>query len=126
MFELSKVARRHKDRDITVQRIPGRGRGVIACRSFRCGDLVHVAPVIVVPEDQITGVLDHYVFQWNDGHCALALGLASLMNHSKHPNTNITLRYRKQEIAFWARKPIQVGEECCHHYGYLPNNYDGR
>jgi hypothetical protein len=112
--------------DLKVRAISGRGRGVIATREFRKGELIHVAPVILLAEYEIGATLNRYVFEWDGKHYALALGLASLFNHSKDANMVITLRPAKKEIAFWARKPvIPAASELTHDYSYLPDGYDG-
>jgi hypothetical protein len=111
--------------DLKVRNIPGRGRGVIATRAFKKGEAVCVCPVIVLPNRDVGGLLDNYVFQWSDGYCAVALGLGSLINHSAFPNVIITTRIAKQEIVFWARKTILAATEIVHDYDYIPTGYDG-
>ena len=74
--------------------VEGKGRAVFARRSFRKGEVVEVAPVLVVPARQTEAILEfeiiyeHYYSGWgHDGNeGAIALGYASLYNHAYHPN----------------------------------------
>ena len=112
--------------NLKVREIAGRGRGVVATKEFKKGELVHVSPIILLAEYEVGDTLDRYVFQWDDKHYALALGVGSLFNHSAAPNMIITLRSSKKEIAFWANKQIQAASELTHSYDYTPDGYDGK
>jgi SET domain-containing protein len=110
--------------DLKVRNISGKGRGVIATREFKKGELIHVSPVILLREDEVSDTLDQYVFQFGDRY-AVALGLGSLLNHSANPNAVITTRISRKEIAFWACRSILAGDEVVHSYGYNPIGYTG-
>jgi uncharacterized protein len=68
------------------------GLGVFAAKEFRAGDLVHLAPVILMDDLHVEMLEDTplrgYVYGWEgpDGHAAFAFGVGSLINHSGQPN----------------------------------------
>jgi len=97
----------------------GRGRGVFATRAFACGELVEVAPVLVLPAKQqgsVDGtVLDSYVFGWGDS-LAIAFGYGSLYNHSWAPNLEYQKRIADALIEFVAIRDIAPGEELFTNY----------
>lgn len=69
------------------------GRGVFATRTIRRDEVVHVAPVLLLSDQEYEHlaetVLVDYVFEWHEGGVALALGVGGLFNHAADPN----LRY---------------------------------
>lgn len=96
-----------------------KGRGVFATRTIAQGEVVELAPVIVIAPDEQRlvhkTVLNDYVFGWGDT-IAVALGYASLYNHSWDAN----LAYRKlldeELVEFVARRDIGAGEELTTNY----------
>lgn len=88
-------------------------------RPIAAGEVVEIAPVIVVPGDERKLVhhtlLNDYVFGWGDT-IAVALGYGSIYNHSWQAN----LAYRKcldeQLLEFVALRDITVGEELTTNY----------
>lgn len=108
---------------------PGKGRGVIAMRAFEVGDVIEIAPVLVVqvsdPLDQTE--LAHYVYNWPTGEnaVAVAFGCGSLYNHSYEPNA----RYDKcpddggfGTIRYICIRPIAVGDEIVINYNGDPDD----
>lgn len=92
------------------------GRGVFALEPIRAGDVVEVAPVMVVAAAEIealnrTSLRDHWYGWGEDGDAAVGLGHASLYNHSDDP----TLEYAAHEVidalVMTARRDIWPGEE---------------
>lgn len=111
---------------IEVKQVPGKGRGIFAKRAFKKGDLIESAPVIVLseheePED--THVLYHYTFAWGKGS-AIALGYASLYNHSYTPNAHYFLNHSNKTVDIFALHDIEEGEEIMHNYNGDPNCKD--
>lgn len=101
--------------------IPGKGRGVVAARRLKAGELVELAPVIVVPAkdyDAVSStVLDGYVYDWGrDGELAVALGQGSLYNHSFQPNVVYEKRLSDRLIEYRALRDVEPGEELCINY----------
>lgn len=109
---------------LRVARLAGKGRGVLAGRPFDEGEVVDAAHVVVVPAAQWEHLqrtaMRHYCFIWDDdtGSVAVALGRASLFNHSYTPNVLSEKRLRDRLIVFTALRAIDAGEE-------LTLNYNG-
>lgn len=102
------------------------GRGVYASRDFKRGDIVEKAHVIIVPDAEVTydGVLSHYMYQWDEQNSAVALGNASLYNHSYEPNLDFDFLHRKARIQFTALRDIKEGEELTINYNGEPDCQD--
>ncbi len=77
---------------LRVRPSPKHGLGVFAARDIPAGVVVHVAPVIVVDDDDVQTIdttgLHGFVYGWEvDGDlAAFALGVGSLINHAPDPN----------------------------------------
>lgn len=104
---------------VVVRESPGKGRGVFATRAFERGEVVEVAPVIIVPADEHPAlddtVLSNYVFAWGDA-VAVALGWGSLYNHAWEPNLEYRKRFAEHVIEFVAIRDIAAGEELTTNY----------
>lgn len=102
----------------------GKGRGIFALRIIVGGETIEEAPVVVVPETEVTHldatVLGDYYFLWGDDEkqAALLLGWCSLCNHSYEPNARFVLHPERQTIEFAALRDIIAGEE-------ITTNYNG-
>src|SRR5438552_285271 len=110
---------------IEVQDFPGKGRGVVAQRTFYAGEIIERPPVIVIPADEAPLIRDtrlaHYYFEWGDDckQAAIALGYGSLYNHSYAPNARYEFREEDDCLEFIALKEIQPGEEITINYNNL-------
>ncbi|MEA5551167.1 SET domain-containing protein [Anabaena cylindrica UHCC 0172] len=100
-----------------------KGRGIFAQKSFAKGEVIEKAAVIVIPKQQVKlivkTVLLNYYFGWHGESGAIALGFASLFNHSYHPNALYIKNFSKNVIEFIAHKDIRAGEE-------ITVNYNGQ
>ncbi|HVF14973.1 MAG TPA: SET domain-containing protein-lysine N-methyltransferase [Acidimicrobiales bacterium] len=111
--------------DLVVGPVPGKGRGVVAGRSFRRYELVASASVVVLSASDWAAiedtVLGQYCFRWGEdgSERAVALSTASFFNHSFDPNTCPKLLLDELRINFLAMRDIDDGEE-------LTFNYNGR
>lgn len=80
---------------LDVRPSPISGRGVFTSRALPAGEVVHVAPVLLLSEHDhdrlVDTALDGYVYDWHDGGIALALGLGSVFNHAHGPNCTYEL-----------------------------------
>lgn len=117
---------------ITVQRIENKERGVTASLNIKKGTTIEVAPVSVVPANQIakiskTTIFRYYFVRPIEYHSArttetntikqvngyLVFGLASLCNHKNEPNAHVN--WVEDAIGWWshliAKKDINAGEE---------------
>ena len=101
-----------------------RGRGVVALRQFREGEVVEACPAVLLPEKEVSGVMRDYVFDARQkDKLLLLLGYGMLYNHSARPN----LFHRtagRLTIEFVALRDIDKGEELTHDYG--PEYWEGR
>jgi uncharacterized protein len=109
---------------LRIVRVPGKGRGVRACRTFARGEVIDSPPVVVLSarEWQLVEqtVLGKFAFGWDDakGSVAIALGAGSFLNHSYAPNVASDKDVRGRRIVFSAVRDIARGEE-------LTINYNG-
>jgi hypothetical protein len=94
-------------------------RGLIATEVIAAGKVIERCPAIVylknTPIIEQT-IFDHYVFDWDETHEALALGYGSLCNHSYQPNVKVDFDLEKKKIIFSARQEIEPGEELLINY----------
>lgn len=105
---------------IELRSVPGKGRGVFATQDISEGDEIERVPVLVMPandalHDDISDLLSHYVFEWEEGTVGLALGFGSMYNHSYTANA----RYDdvgKQTKLYTAVRDIAAGEEITINY----------
>jgi uncharacterized protein len=110
---------------LSIWEFEGKGRGVVAGRSYRRGEVIDESPVLVIPADQWPlieqTVLGDHCFRWgpNDEDAALVLGLCQLCNHSYQPNARYTRSLERRTIRFEALRAIEPGEE-------ITVNYNGR
>lgn len=105
---------------IELRNVPGKGRAVFATQDISEGDEIERVPVLVMPandalHDDISDLLAHYVFEWEEGTVGLALGFGSMYNHSYTANA----RYDdvgKQTKLYTAVRDIEAGEEITINY----------
>jgi hypothetical protein len=94
-----------------------RGRGVFATRRFEEGEVVETCATVEVPDDDVSGRLNDYVFSATTGSdVVLVLGHGMLYNHSHDAN----LEYVEDEenaIAFRTTRTVRPGEELTIDYG---------
>lgn len=111
---------------IEVRRADNRGkggRGVFAIAPIAAGTLIERVPVLLIPRQQVFGdneiarrstFISWYVFDWEGitrrEYVALALGYASIYNHSYEPNARVE-RHAPDVLEICARQNIAVGEE---------------
>jgi len=105
-----------------------KGRGVFANRKIKKGEIIEVAPVIVLSRREAKTLndlpLSSHCYQWGNNRekTALVLGFGCLYNHSYDPNATYRHRFEKQEIVFRALKDIRCGEEITHNYNGDPKS----
>ena len=96
------------------------GRGVFATDNIKKGEVIEVAPTIILTfqdfVDTKWNLLFEYYF-WLDKEVVLALGYASLYNHSlNNHNAKYKMNVDKRSIKFTAIKDIKKGEEIFFNY----------
>jgi uncharacterized protein len=108
---------------IVVQYSTIEGRGLFATRNLRAGTIVEVAPVLLIPTDQVDLVDDTelrwYVFDWDGETTGVVLGKASMCNHSDEPNAELFLDDAEQGpmAELVVTRPVRKGEELLIDYG---------
>lgn len=105
---------------------PGRGRGVVATAPISAGELIERSPVLIIPsQDRLATdktIIFTYVFMWehdtieedlykHSGRAAIALGFASLLNHSYEPNCTFVRHIDELFIDIIAKKDLKAGDE---------------
>lgn len=111
---------------IAVKRVKGKGRGVVARRAIRAGEVIERVPVLVLRLDEIrdgdgwTG-LAGFCFLWGEGTVALALGYGSLYNHSFDPNSRYDDEGQRVKV-YTAIRDIGAGEEITINYNGEPTD----
>jgi uncharacterized protein len=107
-----------------------RGRGVVAQRAFRKGELIEAAPVLVIPEREWKALenttLYNYGYAFGEGtqDMAIAFGFGSLYNHSYQPNARYVKRIAERTLDYVAIRDIQCGEEITVNYNGKPDAQD--
>lgn len=113
-----------KEALIVIKRVPGMGRGIFADRSIRKGQTICKTPILSFSKHDETLLqhtnLRYYVFNGDADNSVLALGTASLFNHSFDPNA--TYSTIDDFIVVKAAKTITKGEQIFINYGYDPVN----
>lgn len=103
-----------------------KGRGVFAQKRFLKGAVIERASVVVIPAEQVKlidqTVLSNYYYDWEDKAAAIALGLASLINHSYDPNSYYRKKFAEQELELITYRDIEAGEEITANYNGSPEN----
>ena len=112
---------------IALQKIPGKGRGVVAAKAIAAGEILERSPVLPLAlKDSECPGLNDYSLAWGedvDGGlgeqkaCAIGLGYLSLYNHSEAPNVTFDHHYDDNEISVLALRDIALGEELTIDYG---------
>jgi SET domain-containing protein len=102
------------------------GRGIFANRDIKKGELLEMCPVIITPKEEeeylSQTVLANYCFYWGENERAIALGYASLFNHSYSPNAGFYCNTKHLVICFNAIRDIRSGEEITINYNGEPDD----
>ena len=98
---------------------PKYGRGVFASSDIKKGEVIEVAPILILEFkdfiDTKWNLLFEYYF-WMDDFVVLALGYGGLYNHSKEPNSKYKINKKQSTIIFTAIKNISQGQEIYFNY----------
>ena len=107
---------------LTIAPSPSRGRGVFTTEAIAMGTTIEIAPVIVFdPTQRIKleeTLLYDYIFEWglDEKQAAVALGYASMYNHSVDANCTYDMDFEQKTIQIQTKKAIAVDEELCINY----------
>jgi SET domain-containing protein len=109
---------------------PEKGRGAIAARNIKAGEIIDVAHVIIITAKEFAQientVLYNYVFDWGDpadprvDTLAIAMSSCEFCNHSYEPNARYRHDYDHKAIVFSAINDIKQGEEILVNYNCHP------
>lgn len=99
---------------VTVRPSPVAGRGVFTTRPVRSGEVLDVAPVLIVPAGQRelldrTELSGHY-WDW-DGDAALAMGPISFTNHGRPGNARWERDDEASTLTLVADQDLPAGAE---------------
>lgn len=119
---------------IYVAKSPIHGLGVFANEDIKKGELIEATPLVFTGikvlkmskfrETGLTVLLDYLFSYLKNGEVVdqvIALGCASLYNHSNTPNANWKLNEDINVFEFYSTRDIQKDEEICTYYG--PESY---
>lgn len=94
---------------------PRHGIGVYAKRDITKGDVVEHCPVLLLEPDDARqasqGSLSGYIYDWDEGRSAVALGCGSLYNHDPDPSAEYKVGDDGRSLVILARRDITAGEE---------------
>ena len=109
--------------DLEVKHVSVKGLGVFARRPFEPGDVVEVAPIIVVippervPQIEATDIMDYYYYWGPDlRSAAIAGGFGSFYNHSPRPNARMVRDHEQGRLLVVALERIPAGQEITFNY----------
>ncbi len=115
---------------IKIIDIKGKGRGVVAIKPIKAGEIIEYSPIIFLSDKEIEFLGNeskfdilkfYYLYQAEtDKHCIM-LGYASLYNHSNNPNAKIDYDINESQnfVFFRALKDIIVDEEIVFDYEFV-------
>ena len=104
---------------VSNSKIPNTGKGVFASQNIKKGEVIEIAPILVLEFTDFINTKWNKLFEyyfWMDDYVALALGYGSLYNHSKNPNCKYELNRKEQTIRFSATRDISQDEEILFNY----------
>jgi len=99
-----------------------RGRGVFTTEAIPAGTTIEIAPVIVLnPSERAvvdSTLLHDYIFEWgiDEKQAAVALGYASIYNHSVDANCKYDMDFEHKTIQIQTIREVAVDEELCINY----------
>lgn len=104
---------------INKSKIPSSGKGVFASKNIKKGEIIEIAPILVLESSDFVDTKWNLLFEyyfWMDDFVVLALGYGSLYNHSKDPNCKYEIKRKEEIIIFTAIKDISKDEEILFNY----------
>jgi SET domain-containing protein len=105
-----------------------KGRGVFTKQSIPSNTIIEISPVIVMSAGERTlldqTLLHDYIFEWgpDSKQCCMALGYASVYNHSYNSNCEYEMDFENAVIKIKTMRNIEAGEELFINYNGDWNN----
>jgi SET domain-containing protein len=118
---------------IKVVDIKGKGRGVVAIKNIKKGEVIEYCPVVFISKKEValftkekTTLNFYYLIQPETKKLCLMLGYGALYNHSKTPNAEIDYDTKeiKNYLLFKALRAIKIGEEILFDYQFDDDKED--
>ncbi|MDP3882718.1 MAG: SET domain-containing protein-lysine N-methyltransferase [Candidatus Staskawiczbacteria bacterium] len=118
---------------IKIANIKGKGRGVVATKSIKKGEIIEYCPIIFLSKKEAnlfkskkTILHFYYLWQYVTNKYCLMLGYGSIYNHSLAPNADVDYNTKKLKnyLIFKAIKNIKAGEEIVYDYEFDDNKED--
>ena len=115
---------------IKIIDISGKGRGVVATRNIKKGEIIEICPVVFISKKEADFIKTksdilkfYYLEQTASNKFCMMLGYGSIYNHSLNPNADIKYNEKKIEnyLSFVAIKNIKAGEEIVYDYEFNYN-----
>lgn len=104
---------------LSMSKILNNNKGVFASVDIKKGEIIEIAPILVLEFTDLIetrwNLLFEYYF-WMDDFVALALGFASIYNHSQDPNSKYEINREDKTITFTAIKDILKDSEIYFNY----------
>lgn len=104
---------------ITVKDSKGKGRGVFVVEDIKKGEVIEVAPIIILQFEDFVDTRWNLLFEyyfWLDNEVVLALGYGSIYNHSADANAEYKIDIKNKSITFKALEDIKKGKEIFFNY----------
>lgn len=107
---------------LSIIEVPKRGRGVFTTAPIAKGTTIEIAPVIVLNAIERAKVeetlLYNYLFEWGEDNnsAIIALGYASIYNHSKQANCKYEMDFDYLTISIITLQAIAQGDELLINY----------
>jgi SET domain-containing protein len=92
------------------------GRGVIALKNYKKGDIIEICPCIYDDISNFSGKMKDYLFKYDDKTALVAFGYCSMYNHSDDYNALWKI-ISNEKIQVYATKDINDGDEIFISYG---------
>ena len=103
-----------------------KGRGMFTRQAVRRGEVLEVAPALLVPgneaDELLTTFLAHYIFRTDKGdRYVVGLGYTSLFNHAARPNAEFFVD--NVAVTIKATRAIAAGAEVTVSYGWTKREW---
>lgn len=106
---------------LEIRSSPRHGRGLFTTEPVEAGETLEVCPAVpLTPEDGemiAATALGEYVFDWGDGHVALAFGYVSMCNHAEPSNAEVDVSEDPPTVTLTASSDIGTDDEILIDYG---------
>lgn len=106
---------------LEIRTSPRHGRGLFTTEPVEAGEVLEVCPVVTLTPADGEAIaptrLSQYVFDWGDGHTAMAFGYVSMCNHGEPSNAAVEVDEDPPTVTLTASTAIAADEEILIDYG---------